>query len=164
MSFNPIESLKAVFPGEMMNKMAGILGESTANVHLAMRGVIPAVMTGIILKTEIGDHPDTLNLSKEAAKIETPFNQTSLAWWWNTNYKGVDYLKTIFGGQISDLTDAISSYAAVSGKSASSLLNVVAPAAYGVLGKYILEKNMNVSGLRNFLNGEKKRTLNLLSA
>ena len=108
MSFNPIESVKAVFPGEMMNKMAGILGESTTNVQQAMQGIIPSVMIGIILKTEFGDAFDTLNLSKEAAKIEIPFNQTSLAWWWSTNYKGADYLKSLFGGKISDLTDAIS--------------------------------------------------------
>jgi len=164
MSFNPIESVKAVFPGEMLNKMAGILGESTSNVHQAMQGIIPSVILGIILKTESGDPFDTLNLAKEAAKIEIPFNQNSLAWWWNTNYKGVDYLQTLFGGKTSDLTNAISGYAGVSSKSASSLLNVVAPASYGVLGRHIIETGMNVNGLRSFLNSEKKKTLNLLPA
>jgi outer membrane protein OmpA-like peptidoglycan-associated protein len=164
MSFNAIESVKAVFPGEMVNKMAGILGESTNNVQQAMQGIVPSVIIGIILKTEYGDAYDTLNLSKEAAKIEIPFNQTSLSWWWNTNYKGVDYLKSLYGGKISDLTDAISSYAGVSSKSASSLLNVVAPAAYGVLGRHINESEMNVTGLKSFLNSEKKKTLNVLPA
>ena len=164
MSFNPIESVKAVFPGETMNKMAGILGESNSSVQQAMQGIIPSVIIGIILRTEFGDAFDTLNLSKEAAKIEIPFNQTSLAWWWNTNYKGADYLESLFGGKISDLTNAISGYAGVSRKSASSLLNVVAPAAYCVLGRYIIESDMNVNGLRSFLNNEKKKTLNLLPA
>ena len=164
MSFNPIESVKAVFPGEMLNKMAGILGESTTNVHQAMQGIIPSVMIGIILRTEFGDAFDTLNLSKEAAKIEIPFNQTSLAWWWSTNYKGADYLESLFGGKISDLTNAISGYAGISSKSAASLLNIVAPAAYSVLGRHIIESDMNVNGMRSFLSGEKKRTLNLLPA
>jgi outer membrane protein OmpA-like peptidoglycan-associated protein len=164
MSFNPIDAVKAVFPGEMMNKMAGILGESTINVQQAMQGIIPSVIIGIILKTEFGDPYDTFNLSKEAAKIEIPFNQTSLAWWWNTNYKGVDYLKSLFGGKISDLTDAISGYSGLSPKSASSLLNVVAPAAYGILGRHVLETDMNVNSLRSFLNSEKKKTLNSIPA
>jgi hypothetical protein len=164
MSFNPIESVKAVFPGEIMNKMAGILGESNSSVQQAMQGIIPSVIIGIILRTEFGDAFDTLNLSKEAAKIEIPFNQTSLTWWWNTNYKGADYLESLFGGKISDLTNAISGYAGVSNKSASSLLNVVAPAAYCVLGRHIIESDMNVNGLRSFLNSEKKKTLNLLPA
>jgi outer membrane protein OmpA-like peptidoglycan-associated protein len=164
MSFNPIEAVKAVFPNGMMNKMAGILGESTPSVQQAMQGIIPSVMIGIILRTEFGDAFDTLNLSKEAAKIEIPFNQTSMAWWWNTNYKGADYLTSLFGGKISDLTDAISGYAGVSSKSASSLLNIVAPAAYSVLGRHIIESDMNVNGLRSFLNSEKKKTLNLLPA
>jgi outer membrane protein OmpA-like peptidoglycan-associated protein len=164
MSFNPIEAVKTVFPSDMMNKMAGILGESTSNIQQAMQGIIPSVIIGIILKTEFGDAFDTLNLSKEAAKIEIPFNQTSLAWWWNTNYKGVDYVKSLFGGKISDLTDAISGYAGISSKSASSLLSVVAPAAYGVLGRHIIESEMNVNGLRSFLNSEKKKTLNVIPA
>jgi outer membrane protein OmpA-like peptidoglycan-associated protein len=164
MSFNPIESVKAVFPGEMLNKMAGILGESTSSVQQAMQGIIPSVVIGIILKTEFGDAFDTLNLSKEAAKIEIPFNQTSLAWWWNTNYKGADYLKSLFGGKISDLSEAISSYAGISSKSASSLLNVVAPAAYSVLGKHIIATDMNVKELSSFLNSEKKKTLNIIPA
>jgi len=164
MSFNPIESVRAVFPGEMLNKMAGILGESNSSVQQAMQGIIPSVFIGIILRTEFGDAFDTLNLSKEAAKIEIPFNQTSLAWWWNTNYKGADYLESLFGGKISDLTDAISGYAGISSKSASSLLSIVAPAAYSVLGRYIIETNMNVNGLRSFLSGEKKKTLNQLPA
>ena len=164
MSFNPIEAVKAVFPNDMMNKMAGILGESTPSVQQAMQGIIPSVMIGIILRTEFGDAFDTLNLSKEAAKIEIPFNQTSLAWWWNTNYKGVDYLTSLFGGKISDLTEAISGYSGVSSKSASSLLNIVAPAAYSVLGRHIIESDMNVNDLRSFLNSEKKKTLNLLPA
>jgi outer membrane protein OmpA-like peptidoglycan-associated protein len=148
----------------MLNKMAGILGESTANVHQAMQGIIPSVMIGIILRTEFGDAFDTLNLSKEAAKIEIPFNQTSLAWWWSTNYKGADYLESLFGGKISDLTYAISGYAGISSKSAASLLNIVAPAAYSVLGRHIIESDMNVNGMRSFLSGEKKKTLNLLPA
>ena len=164
MSFNPIEAVKAVFPNGMMNKMAGILGESTPSVQQAMQGIIPSVFIGIILKTEFGDAFNTLNLSKEAAKIEIPFNQTSLAWWWNTNYKGVDYLECTFGGKISDLTEAISNYAGISSKSASSLLNIVTPAAYSVLGRHIVESGIDVNGLRSFLNSEKKKTLNILPA
>ena len=164
MSFNPIESVKEVFPGEMMNKMAGILGESTSSVQQAMQGIIPSVVTGIILKTEFGDPYDSFNLAKEAAKIEIPFNQTSLAWWWNSNYKGHDYLRSLFGEKTSDLTAAIASYAGVSVRSAASLLNVAAPATYSVIGKHALEKNMNVGGFRSFLDGEKKKTLNLLPA
>ena len=148
----------------MMNKMAGILGESTTGVQQAMQGIIPSVMIGIILRTEFGDAFDTINLSKEAAKIEIPFNQTSLAWWWNTNYKGAGYLESLFGGKISDLTDAISGYAGISSKSASSLLNIVAPAAYSVLGRHIIASEMNVNDLRSFLNSEKKKTLNQLPA
>jgi hypothetical protein len=65
MSFNPIESVKAVFPGEMLNKMAGILGGNYHQCTSGHAGYPSAVMIGIILRTEFGDAFDTLNLSKK---------------------------------------------------------------------------------------------------
>jgi outer membrane protein OmpA-like peptidoglycan-associated protein len=164
MSFNLIESVKNIFSDEMTNKMAAILGESSMNVQQAMKGIIPSVITGIILMSEDGDPQDIVNIAKEAAKIELPLNQASLAWWWNTNYKGLDYLKTLFGERTPDITAAIAGYSGLSSKSASSLLNVAAPLAFCVLGKHLLEKNMSVNGLRSFLSSEKKIIFNLLPA
>ncbi|MDP9040507.1 MAG: DUF937 domain-containing protein, partial [Bacteroidota bacterium] len=164
MSFHLTDSVKSVFPGEMINKMAGILGESSASVQLAMQGIIPSALTGIMLKAEYGDTHELFNILKEAAKIEIPFTQTSLNWWWNTNYKGIDYLRVLFGDKSSGLKDAIAGYAGVSSRSASSLLSVIAPAACSVLGKHVLETNMTAGGLRNFLNSERKKVFNVLPA
>ena len=105
-----------------------------------------------------------MNLSKEAAKIEIPFNQTSLAWWWSTNYKGADYLEQSVRRQNIRLNRCYIGYAGISSKSATSLLNIVAPATYSVLGRHIIESDLNVNGMRSFLNSEKKKTLNLLPA
>jgi len=41
-------------------------------------------------------------------------------------------------------------------------LSTAAPAALGVLGNHILNSNMNASGLRSFLNSQKKKILNAL--
>jgi outer membrane protein OmpA-like peptidoglycan-associated protein len=164
MSFHLTDSVKSVFPGEMINKMAGILGESSANVQLAMQGIIPSALTGIMLKAEYGDTHELFNILKEAAKIEIPFTHTSLNWWWNTNYKGIDYLRVLFGDKASGLKDAIAGYAGVSSRSASSLLSIVAPAACSVLGKHVLETNMTAGSLRSFLNSERKKVFNVLPA
>src|SRR5580704_10706514 len=161
MSFNLIESVKEILSGDMANRMAGILGESPANVQQAIQGIIPAILAGLLLKTDSGDVQDTLNLATAAARIDIPFNLNSLAGG-SVNSKGMDFLKNIFGEKTSVLSDAIAGYAGISSHSASSLLSTAAPAALGVLGNHILNSNMNASGLQSFLNSQKKKVLNVL--
>ncbi len=161
MSFNLIESVKEILSGDMTNRMAGILGESPANVQQAIQGIIPAILTGLLLKTDSGDVEDTLNLATTAARSDIPFNLNSLAGG-TINSKGMDFLKNIFGEKTSVLSDAIAGYAGISSQSASSLLSTAAPTALGVLGNHILNSNMNASGLRSFLNSQKKKVLNVL--
>jgi outer membrane protein OmpA-like peptidoglycan-associated protein len=161
MSFNLIESVKEILSGDMSNRMAGILGESPSNVHQAIQGIIPAILTGLLLKADSGDVQDTLNLATAASRIDIPFNLNSLAGG-AVNLKGMDFLKNIFGEKTSALSEAIAGYAGISSQSASSLLSTAAPAALGVLGNHILDSNMNASGLRSFLNSQKKKILNVL--
>jgi outer membrane protein OmpA-like peptidoglycan-associated protein len=161
MSFNLIESVKEILSGDMSNRMAGILGESPSNVHQAIQGIIPTILTGLLLKADSGDVQDTLNLATAAARIDIPFNLNSLAGG-AVNSKGMDFLKNIFGEKTSALSEAIAGYAGISSQSASSLLSTAAPAALGVLGNHILDSNMNASGLRSFLNSQKKKVLNVL--
>lgn len=96
MSFNLFETVKASLSGDMINKMAGILGESSAHVQQAMYGIIPSVLTGILLKADSGDVQEILNLATEAARIDIPSNLNPLAGV-NGNAKGMDFLKNIFG-------------------------------------------------------------------
>jgi outer membrane protein OmpA-like peptidoglycan-associated protein len=161
MSFNLIESVKEILSGDMTNRMAGILGESPANVQQAIQGIIPAILTGVLLKTDSGDVQDTLNLATAAARIDIPFNLNSLAGG-TVNSKGMDFLKNIFGEKTSALSDAIAGYAGISSQSASSLLSIASPSVLGVLGNHILNSNMNASGLHSFLNSQKKKVLNVL--
>lgn len=161
MSFNLIESVRTTLSGDMTTKMAAILGESSANVQQAIQGIIPAILTGLFLKTDSGDVQDTLNIATAAARIDIPFNLNSLAGGAG-NSKGMDFLKNIFGEKTSVLCDAVAGYAGVSSQSASSLLSIAAPATLGVLGKHILDSNMNASGLSSFLNSQKKKVLNTL--
>ena len=160
MSFNLIEEVKEVFAGDMTNKLAGLLGESQVNVQKALQGVIPSVLSGIILKSETTDVHDFYRVVSEAAKIEIPFNQNSLAWWWDKKSVGTDYKKLVFDERSEGLTDAIANYAGVSRHSAFSLLSIAAPGALGVLGKHVTVNKINAAGLRNYLTGESRQVLN----
>jgi outer membrane protein OmpA-like peptidoglycan-associated protein len=161
MSFNLIETVKSALSGDMTNKMAGMLGESSANIQQAMQGIVPAILTGVLLKADAGDTQDTLNLATEAARIDIPFNLNSLAGG-QGNSRGMDFLKNLFGEKTAGLSDSIAGYAGVSNQSASSLMSIAAPTVLGILGKHILDSNMNASGLRSFLNSQRKKILNAL--
>jgi outer membrane protein OmpA-like peptidoglycan-associated protein len=163
MSFNLIESVKAILSGDMTNKMGDILKENPLHVEQAMLGIIPAVLTGVLLKADAGDVQGTLNLATDAARIDIPFNLNSLAGG-SGNSKGMDFLKSLFGEKTSGLAESIAEYAGLSVPSATALLSIAAPAALGVLGKHILDSNMNASGLRSFLNSQKKKIFNELPA
>ena len=163
MSFNLIEAVKDVLSGDMTNKMAGMLGESHANVQQAMTGVIPSILIGIVFKAESGNVQDTLNLATDAARIDIPFNLESLSGAGGSP-KGMDFLKNIFGEKTDALSDSVASYSGVSNQSATSLLTITAPAALGVLGKHILDSNMNASGLASFLNGQRKKIFHAMPA
>lgn len=161
MSINLSESVKVILTGDMANKIAAQMGESYANVQQAIHGGIPCILTGILMKAESGDIRDTMNLATDAARLDIPFNLNSLSGG-GGNSKGMDLLKSIFGERTSNLTEAIANYAGISNQSASSLLSLMAPASLGILGKHILESNMNESGLRSFLNAQKKKILNVM--
>src|SRR4030095_11553243 len=58
MFFSLNEAVKEVFSGEVMSKLAGLLGESQANLQKALQAAIPSVLTGIVLKAESSNAHD----------------------------------------------------------------------------------------------------------
>jgi len=161
MSFNLIESVKEELSGDMTNRIAGILGESSTNVQQALQGIIPSVLTGILLKVEAGETQETLNLATDASRINIPYNLNSLSGGTGSP-KGMDFLKIIFGEKTTGLAASVSGYAGISPQSASALMSITAPAVLGALGNHILGTNMNASGLLSFLNGQRKKILNAM--
>jgi outer membrane protein OmpA-like peptidoglycan-associated protein len=163
MSFNLIESVKALFSGDMTNNLAGSLGESSGRVQQAMQGVIASVLTGVLLKADSGDVQDTLNLATDAVRMDIPL-QVNVVSGNDGSSKGMDFLKGLNKKKTAVLSESIGEYAGISSSSATYLLSIVAPAALGVLGNHILDTNMNASGLRSFLNSQKKKIFNAMPA
>src|SRR5450631_2025881 len=161
MSFNLIEAVKEDLSGDMTNKIAGILGESSTNVQQALQGIIPAVLTGILLKIEAGESQETLNLATDASRIDIPYNLNSLSGG-SGSYRGMDFLQIIFREKTTGLATSVSTYAGISPQSASALMSITAPVVLSALGKHILGTNMNASGLRSFLSGQGKKILNAM--
>jgi outer membrane protein OmpA-like peptidoglycan-associated protein len=163
MSFNLIDSIRSLLPSDLLNKAAGMLGENPGNVQQAVSGIIPSVLTGVLHKAGSGDIQGILKMAADAAKNGIPENLGSLIGSGEgLAASGADMLKGLFGDKVSGLTGAISAFSGISSKSASSLLNVAAPAAMGVIGKQVADANLNAGGLLSFLNGQKDHILNAI--
>lgn len=160
MSFNLIDAVKSLLPGDLLNKAAGMLGESSSNVQQAVSGIIPSIFAGVLNKAGSGDVHGILNMAVDAAKNGIPENLTSLIGSGEAASIGSNILRNLFGDRAAGIANAVAGFSGVSAKSASSLLNVAAPAAMGVLGKHITDNNLNTGGLLSFLNSQKDAILN----
>src|SRR5690606_38310935 len=68
---------------------------------------------------------------------------------------------SLFGNRFDNISSLISGCSGIKQSSASSLLNMVAPAALAGLNKYAVEHNLGASGIASFLFAQKD---NILSA
>jgi outer membrane protein OmpA-like peptidoglycan-associated protein len=160
MSYNLIDSVKGLLSSDLIGKASSMLGESESNVQRAVNGIVPSVFAGVLNKAGSGDAQGILNLAKDAAGSGMLSNLGGLLSGGGLLSKGADMLKGLFGDKASGITSLISNFSGIKESSASSLLSVATPVALGVLGKQVIDSNMNAGGLLSFLNNQKDNILN----
>ena len=152
--------MKSIFTPERIRAAAASLGENEGNISKALSGIAPAIVGGIITRTDSGidGASSVLNMAKGAAgtgilsNLGTRFGDLQ-----NNEFitNGLDTAKRLLGDKLDTVTSAVSRYAGIRESSASSLLAVAAPAALGVLGKHAAETNMTPAGLSNLLSAQR---------
>jgi hypothetical protein len=165
MAFNLLEAVSGLFTGSMVNKAASSLGESETAVQKAMNGVVPAVLTGILNKAGSGNGPlnSVFNMAKDASDSGILNNLGGLL---GAGGSGLSNLANmaggIFGDKLGNVASLISNYAGIKTSSASSLLNVTAPAALGVIGRYASNNSLSPAGLLAMLASQKDKILSVI--
>jgi outer membrane protein OmpA-like peptidoglycan-associated protein len=160
MSFNLIDSVRGLLSNDVIDNASNVLGESENNMHRAVSGAIPSVLTGMLNKAGSGDAGNLLRLAKETAtsgilsNIGRFFTDNSLL------NRGADLLKGIFGDRLNNVSGMIANYSGIKTGSATALLSVAAPAALGALGRHANTTNMSAADLPSFLNTQKESILN----
>lgn len=160
MAFNVLDSLKDIFTHDRVRAAAASLGETESNISKAISGIVPAIIGGIITRTDSGfdGASSILNMAKGAsgtgvlANLGNRFGdlQNSV---FVTN--GLDTAKRLLGEKLEAVATAISRYAGIRESSAFSLLAVTAPAALGVLGKHAVDSNLTPASLSNLLSAQR---------
>ncbi|HEV9036148.1 MAG TPA: DUF937 domain-containing protein [Puia sp.] len=160
MAFNLLDSLKDIFTHDRVRAAAASLGETESNISKAISGIIPAIIGGIITRTDSGidGASSILNMAKGAsgtgilANLGNRFGDLQ-----NSDFvtNGLDTAKRLLGDKLDTVATAVSRYAGIRESSVFSLLAVTAPAALGVLGKYAADSNLTPAGLSNLLSAQR---------
>jgi outer membrane protein OmpA-like peptidoglycan-associated protein len=166
MAYNLVESVRTLFNDELIRKAATSLGETPTGIRKAVDGIIPSVLTGLLNKASSGttDAAVLLTTAKEAAGSGLLGKLNGLLG--GRTDMGVTRLlrasNNLFDDKLSGLSNLISNFAGIKPSSASSLLNLAAPAALGVVGKHASDKDLNTSGFLTFLANQKDNVLNAI--
>jgi OmpA-OmpF porin, OOP family len=100
-----------------------------------------------------GSHPlDAINgLVPSPAGIDTT---TAIGGW----------LSSLFGHNLSDVSDSIARYAGISRSSAASLLSIAAPLALGYIGRLMRSEKLTVAGLADLLRNQRAELVGSMPA
>lgn len=158
MSLNIIDLIKGQLGPALVSQAASQLGESESAISKAISGLLPAVVGGL---ANNADKPGVLDAITGATSGGILGNLLGDA---SNNPMISTVLASIFGDKIGGLVNAVSSFAGVSNSSSNSLLNMVAGAALGSIGKYAADNKLGNDGVKNLLEDQKGIVSTLMPA
>ena len=163
MAFNLVDSVNNLFSNDLISKAASAFGENEGGIQKALSGAVPSVLAGFLNKAESGNGAQSLlDLAKQAGSSGLLSHPGGLLEGSGGTFSGLlSMAGNLFGNKSGTISSLISGFSGIKQSSASSLLNMVAPAALGSLGKYASDNNLGASGIASFLASQKD---NILSA
>jgi len=157
---NITDLVKNLIPVEFTAKAASRFGESEDSVKKVIDAGIPAVLAGLLSKSETTDGAHTVHkLATEAADsnvVESPgalFSENA-AHPLVTNIMSM--LSKLFSDRWVSIINMISNFAGVKKESATGLLGALAPVILSALGQKVKTDNLSASGLASWLVGQKQ--------
>jgi OmpA-OmpF porin, OOP family len=154
---NLFGELKELLVGEVANKAANLLGEKEEKVKIAIEGLVPTFVGGLMKRASNEAGATTLmNVVKkgnhDGSIIEQLDdllkNKESFAGFVE---KGNSVVSMLLPDKKSSIATMISQFAGVRNSSATSLLSVVAPLVIGKLGKMVNTQGLDKAGLANII-------------
>lgn len=155
---NIIEQVKAQLGYGVISQVASQLGEDHTNVSKAIDGLLPAVAGGV---AQNADKPGFFETVKNFTTTGVLSNLTGST---QNNSVLSGLLSTIFGDKVPNIITGIATYAGVKESSASFLLNLVAGAVFGIIGKRAIDNNMSAGQFSGLMNNQKSILYTLLPA
>lgn len=154
---NLFEELKALLVGEVANKAANILGEKEEKVKIALEGLVPTFVGGLMKRASNEAGATTLlNVVKKSNNDGNIVEQLDLLLQNKESFagfveKGNSVVSMLLPDKKSSIATMISQFAGVRNSSATALLSVVAPLVVGKLGNLVTLQGLDKTGLANVI-------------
>jgi len=171
MSNNLLELINENITGDVVSKLAEFLGESPNNTSSALSSAIPSILAGLVNKsTDTQGAGTILSLLSQGSHDAGILNNLLTAF---SGGEGTDKLLTtgatllssIFGHKTDGVANLIANASGISKTSSNSLLGLLMPLIFGVLGKTVASEGItSAAGLASFLGRQSGLLKNLLPA
>ncbi|WP_353069244.1 OmpA family protein [Tunturibacter empetritectus] len=158
-----VESLMGLLGPQVTGPVASQLGESTDTVQRGLQAGSAAMLAGLVAKvgqpgflgqifsliTNPANGPSALSgLTSNLGSLASGAASSPVA------NLGSQFLSSIFGSNMSSVTDSIGRSVGVSSGKAGSLLAMAAPLVLGVLGQHVRQNNLSAADLGSTLKAE----------
>ena len=171
MSNNLLDLINENITGDVVSKLAEFLGESSNNTSSALSSAIPSILAGLVNKSADMQGASTiLSLLNQKSDVSGILNNlvTAFSGGEGTNKLlavGAKLLNSIFGYKTDDVASLIANASGISKTSSNSLLGLLMPIIFGVLGKTVKAEGItSPAGLVSFLGKQSGFLKNLLPA
>jgi OmpA-OmpF porin, OOP family len=154
---NLFEELRELLVGEVASKAANILGEKEDKVKIALEGLVPTFVGGLMKRASNEAGATTLlNVVKKTNNDGNIVEQLDLLLKNKDSFagfveKGNSVVSMLLPDKKSSIATMISQFAGVRNSSATALLSVVAPLVIGKLGNLVTSQGLDKTGLANVI-------------
>ncbi|HXC95600.1 MAG TPA: OmpA family protein [Edaphobacter sp.] len=158
-----LDSLMGMLSPNVVGPVASQLGESTDTVQRALQAGSASMLAGIAAKAgQPGFMSSIFNLVSSPVNTSSALsslvsNPSSLLPGGSSSplgSLGSQFMSSIFGSNLSSVTDALSRSTGLGGNKMGTLLSMAAPIVVGVLGQHVRQSGMNATDLGNALKAE----------
>src|SRR5262249_49561288 len=161
---NLVELVQSQLSGDVIGKLAGMLGTSSDTTRTAVNAAVPTLLgaLGSVASTRDGASRLASTLDSLDASVQGNITQ-SLASGTSFQDLGTKLLGSLFGsGTLSGLANALGRFTGLGSGSTSSLLGVLTPVVLGVPTRPTEGRGANASGLTQMLEGQKQNIVDAM--
>jgi len=169
MATNLLQQLQGLLSGDVVPRLAGALGESPSAIETAVKGLLPAILSGVSTKlTDKKEASDLIRTMTQVGTDKAPSGNLSALLSGGINEAaelGKPLVASIFGDRSSALEDWLSSHSGISRASASILLGTITAAVMSWLATLArIQSSLNPEGLTKLLSGQRAMVRSALPA
>lgn len=165
MATNLLDSAKSLLTPDVVSKIASLIGETPGKTQQALGAAIPSV-AGVIC--------NEASTPSGAARVHDLITNTQLpgeimsnaggllaggAVTQNLMKTGSGLISSLLGDRAGGVSNLIANSAGIQFSSASTLLNLVAPLLFGVIGRHLTSAGIGASGLSGLMAGHRDSIL-----